>query len=110
MSDNQTENGTNGLYVLEDFYPGLELTNETLTPTLLSTLVTGMDCQFLGTDGNWVTTWDTTQTTLPVAVYVALTLQPRTPGAQPFTLSTTANLAIATTPASTTTTTTGGGG
>lgn len=109
LSNNATDNGTNGLYVLADFYPGLEMSNETLTPTLLSPLVAGLDCQYLDTNGNWNSEWDTTQTTLPVAVYVALTLAPRTPGAQPFVLSTTANLGLATVPPATTVTAPTGG-
>ena len=92
-----TSDHTTGLYVAEDFYPGLETPDFTATPRLISPLVTGLYCQYLTTDGTWQTDW-TDQTTLPVAVHVELTLQPRTAGAQPIVLGTTANLPMATTP------------
>lgn len=94
-----------GLYVAEDFYPGLEMLTYTPTLRLVSPRVIGLNCLYLDSTGNWQNDWST-QTTLPVAVRVELTMQPRTPGAQPFILTTTANLMTAI--AAPATTTTGG--
>jgi hypothetical protein len=97
-----------GLYVTEDYHPGIEMTSETLTPRLVSPRVTGIACSYLNSAGVWSNTWDaTTETTLPVAVRVELTLQSRNTATQPIVFATTANLMTATAPA-TTGTSTGG--
>jgi len=93
---------TTGLYVQEDFHPGCEMENETLTPRELSPLVTGMAFQYLDASGTWQDTW-TDQTTLPVAVHVALTLQPPRKDAAPVVVASTTNLMMATASATTTT-------
>ena len=104
-----------GLYEIEDYRPGLEMSTstETLKPRLLSPRVIALNCFYLASDGvTWANTWDATkQTTLPVAIRVELTVQARTPNAQPIVFATTANLLTATAPAATTTTagTRGGG-
>jgi len=89
---------TPGLYVTENFHPGLEIEDETPEPRLLSSLVVGFNCLYLPINDDWLMEW-TDQTTLPVAVRVELTLQPSRKGAKPIVLTSTTNLAMATAPA-----------
>lgn len=101
-----------GLYLEEDFTPGLEATDTQVQRYWLSPLVISFACKYLPVEGDWVTDW-TSQTTLPMAVRVELTLQDRAGQEKPVTLVATTNLATATAPAATTagtTTGTGGGG
>jgi prepilin-type N-terminal cleavage/methylation domain-containing protein len=90
---------TPGLYVEENFQPGLEMDEEEIPARrLLSPLVAGFNCRYLPVDSDWVTEW-IDETTLPIAVRVELTLLPPREGAKPIVLVTTANLAMATAPA-----------
>ena len=109
MSGDGSVASPTGLYVGEDYYPGLETSATPPTLRLLSPRVIGFNCLFLASDGiTWSNIWDsTTQTTLPVAVRIELTILSRTPGAIPVVFATTANLLTATAP-TTTSTTTGG--
>lgn len=89
-----------GLYVEENVHPGLEV-NTTDAPErkLLSPLVVGVNFLYLPVGGtDWVYEWGSDQTTLPMAIRVELTLQPRNPAAKPVVMTTTANLMMATTP------------
>jgi len=105
--DGTTDSPT-GLYVTEDFYPGLDMPDETLTPRLISPRVIGLNCRYLTADGTWQEDWSA-QTTLPAAVRIELTLQPRSAGAQPIVMAATADVQMATAaPVTTITTATGG--
>ena len=95
ISGDGTPANPTGLYVTEDYFPGLEMTDETWTPRLLSPRVIGLNCTYLTSDGAWQADWSG-QTALPVAVRVELTLQPRTTGAHPVVMATTANVVMAT--------------
>lgn len=101
-----------GLYIMEDYYPGVEMATQTVTPRLISPRVSAFNCLYLASDGvTWSNTWDATaQTALPVAVRVELTLQSRDPKATPIVFSATANLQTATAPTVTPTTTDTSGG
>ena len=101
ISGNDTPDSPVGLYVAEDYYPGLEVANATFTPRLLSPLVIGLNCLFLDTTGTWQSDWEN-QTTFPQAIRVELTMKPQTPKAVPLVLVTTANLLTATAASATT--------
>ncbi|HEY3379699.1 MAG TPA: prepilin-type N-terminal cleavage/methylation domain-containing protein [Armatimonadota bacterium] len=90
-----------GLYIEESLHPGLEMSDEEPAKRLLSPLVVGFNCKYLPASGDWLTEWQG-QTTLPRAVRIELTLQSKQRGAKPLVLVTTANLTMATAPASTT--------
>jgi len=93
-----TPDDTPGLYVEENFHPGLETPEETPARRLLSPLVVGFNCKYLPAGADWLTEW-VGQSTLPVAVRVELTLRPPREDAIPIVLVTTANLMLATVPA-----------
>lgn len=98
MSDG-TQDEKPGLYVEESFHPDLELEEATPEKRLLSPLVVGFNCKYLAAGGtDWQTEW-IDQTVLPVAVRVELTLKPRRENAKPTILVSTANLMLATAPA-----------
>lgn len=93
------EDGTPGLYLEENFHPGLEVTDIEPTRRLLSPLVVGMNCKYLAPDADdWAMDW-VDQTTLPIAVRIELTLQPERQTAKPIVVVMTANPAMATRPA-----------
>ncbi|MHB9110261.1 MAG: PulJ/GspJ family protein [Armatimonadota bacterium] len=98
MSDG-TQDETPGLYVEESFHPDLELEDATPPRRLLSPLVVGFNCKYLAAGGTeWETEW-VDQTVLPVAVRVELTLKPQREDAKPTIMVSTANLMLATAPA-----------
>lgn len=99
VSDGTEQDETPGLYVEENFHPDLELEDETLPRRLLSPLVVGFNCKYLGAGGTeWETEW-VDKAALPMAVRVELTLKSRREGAKPMILVSTANLKLATAPA-----------
>lgn len=96
---NEKANTQTGLYVEENFTPGLEVDSaETPEPRLLSPLVVAINYKYLPAEGEWEAAW-TDQQTLPVAVRVELTLRTDKKGAKPLVLVETTNLVMATTPA-----------
>jgi len=83
-----------GLFVQEDFRPGLDMSETERPPVMLSKLVIGMNCRYLdGTTGQWLKEW-IGQSGLPKAVRVELVLKPERKGAKPITVASTANLAL----------------
>ena len=81
-----------GLFVDEDFYPGLDSEAKKQQPTRLSKLVVGLNCKYLdGSTGEWRDEW-VDQKEMPRAVRVELALKPEREGAKPITVSSTANL------------------
>ncbi|MHB0998424.1 MAG: PulJ/GspJ family protein [Armatimonadota bacterium] len=74
-----------GLYIREDFYPGLHTTEngDDVTASRLTGTVTGMECSYLDEDSDkWVDEW-VDKTDLPEAVRIDLTLQPSNKNASP---------------------------
>ena len=97
-----------GLYLEEDLTPGLEVTDNTPERYRLSPLVLEFNCKYLTTDGDWQNDW-VSQTSLPAAVRVELTLQDHAGKEKPLTLVATTNLALATLPPTSTSSTSSGG-
>lgn len=102
MNDPSTDEAP-GLYVTEDYHPGLMVDTTTLPRKLLSARVLELNCLYLPYNEDWANEWTEDRTTLPVAVRIELTLQSTNPEAKPIVLSTTANLTMATQPETETT-------
>jgi len=83
-----------GLFVQEDFQPGLSSPDARREPVRLSDRVIAFNCKYLDPDSDeWRNDW-TQQTKLPKAVRVELSLKPEREGAKPITVASTANLMI----------------
>jgi|GEM_PF-1326266 len=92
------ENNPIGLYLTEDYTPGLHTEDQTTASpdpdkvVQLSTLVIGMNCTYLDPDTDeWVDQW-IDKTTLPSAVRVELILKSTRAGSTPITVASTTNL------------------
>jgi type II secretion system protein J len=87
-----------GLFVSEDFRPGLAVSDEKKQPVRLSPMVVGLNCRYLdGRTGEWLDDW-VEEPAMPKAVRVELVLKPERDSAKVVTVASTANLAISSGP------------
>jgi len=87
-----------GLFVEEDFRPGLSLPTAERRAIEVSNMVVGFNCRYLdGQTGEWCTDW-MDRTEIPKAVRVELLVKPERKDAKPILVATTANLAISSGP------------
>ena len=87
-----------GLFVEEDFRPGLSPDTAERRVIELSNMVVGFTCRYLdGQTGEWSADWED-RTVLPKAVRVELLLKPEREGAKPILVATTANIVISSGP------------
>ena len=83
-----------GLFVEQDFRPGLGIGGAPREPIRLSALVAGLNCTYLdAATGEWSNEW-VSQEKLPKAVRVELLMKPARKGSKPIMIASTANISI----------------